>query len=123
MRACQWVVDSSITTQPPLNVRGKGGIMKHYKQLKEAFRMNYDKGDSFACVMGWRFALADYMTFAEHIGTPSEWEYKPSVCGADEDSCEYQELQEIQPAAESLERFGDVLYRYDLKLRVAGMDY
>ena len=93
-----------------------------YKELKQAFNEG-DLYDAWGLVMGWRFAIADYITFIQDQATPEKWEFKPGMGGANDEAYEFQELQSIKPDVETLDRFGAVLYRYDLKLRVAGLNY
>lgn len=93
-----------------------------HDQLKYEFRMG-DTFDGWGSCMGWLFALADYLTFVLDADTPSEWEYTPSPCGADDDSYEFQTLRELNINITTCTQFGAVLMRYRAKLIVAGKDY
>jgi hypothetical protein len=96
--------------------------MSKYQELKQVYR-DFQSGDVWAECMGWLFAVSDYLTFDDGTGTPDKWQFRPSPLGPDEDSYEYQELQEIKPDTETLERFGNLLNRYSDILRARGMDY
>jgi len=93
-----------------------------FDALKYEFRMG-DTYDGWGSCMGWLFALADYLMFELDECVPDEWEFSPSMGGANEESYEFESLQELKPTLEVCEQFGALLWRYRAKLLIAGKDY
>ncbi|MEU9258965.1 hypothetical protein AB0D68_10810 [Streptomyces sp. NPDC048212] len=80
----------------------------------------HDPGDQFAWVQGWRFAIADYITF--NLGENVEG-FRPAAGGPDTDSYEYESLCESAPDLEALRYAEKVFERFREWLRIAGEDY
>ena len=65
-------------------------------KILDEVRLSYS-GDLFGHVQGWRFALADYLTFEWGESIPGFW---PSDFGPDEDVHEYETLTDMQASPE-----------------------
>jgi hypothetical protein len=83
-------------------------------------RDNHDPYDEFAWVQGWRFAIADKLTFDKGEDVP---DFTPSPFGPDTDSFEYAALCETFHTVETLWYALKILDRYREWLRAAGKDY
>lgn len=80
----------------------------------------HDPHDQFGWVQGWRFAIADYLTFNEGEYVDG---FRPAMGGPDVDSYEYDELLCMNPSVEALRYAEKVFERFREWLRVAGEDY
>ena len=89
--------------------------------LKYEIRMG-DIGDPYGTCMGWKFALADYMT-EKFSGAPSDWDFCQAMGGADLDSFEFQTLELFQPTEGECDKLGAILHRWDSMNRARGVDY
>lgn len=88
------------------------------RSLRCAFRESGD-GDAWGHCMGWRFALADYMTERGHRVAG----FRQGCGGSDTAAYEYRELKSIRPSSETLTLFGTVLERLSNILEAQGRDY
>lgn len=89
--------------------------------LKTEWRMTYDKGDSWGCVMAWLFAIADEMHWQRDLEVPAKWEYSPGMGIGDTESYQYQACHAATD--EALTALGEMLWRFrDLCIR-KGLDY
>ena len=92
------------------------------KELLHEVRMNglYDGwGES----MSWLFALCDYIQTDLDECVPAYLGFRQSPMGADEDSYEYQTLQECKPSLDTCLKVCAILNRYCDLLKLAGKDY
>lgn len=88
----------------------------------ELMRDSFDGGDAWGSVMGWWFAIADYLT-ENFDGVPGSWGFQQSPFGVDKDAYEFEWLTELQPTEEQLIHAGNILERYAAQLKLAGEDY
>lgn len=81
---------------------------------------SHDPYDQFAWCQGWRFAVADYLTYnrGEYVNG-----FRSAAGEPETESYEYQELCETAPGVEALRYAEKVLERYREWLRIAGEDY
>lgn len=92
------------------------------KDLKTQFNLTYS-GDHWGNCMQWLFAVCDYLTFETDEIVPDEWQFKPSLFGADEDDYNYQTLKELDVPSEDVLHFGSLLVRFSEMLKRKGLDY
>ena len=94
--------------------------------LKEEFKATSD-GDHWGNVMAWLFAIGDFITFETDECIPDTWQFKPSMCGANEDCFIYQSLRhfafEKQVTNEEILHFGNLLMRVRDILESKGESY
>lgn len=100
--------------------------------ILDAMRDNWDDGDPFGSAMSWLGAICDVLEWNGDgdLARP-EWGYRPSVFGADTDSYEYTEIDEIvgnlprgrDDALPMLDHAGRVLNRIIDMATLAGLDY
>ena len=88
--------------------------------LKCEFRFGND-GDSWGACMAWLFAIADALTFHFDETVPSDWGFRPSPMGPDEDQHECQFLICCEP--EAVIEFGDMMWRLRGILKSQGRSY
>lgn len=81
---------------------------------------DHDPGDQFGWCQGWRFAIADYLTYnmSERVEG-----FNSPMGEPDTDSYEYESLCETAPDIEALRYAEKVLERFREWLRIAGEDY
>jgi hypothetical protein len=93
------------------------------KDLQTEFKLTYDKGDQWGSCIQWLFAVCDYITFETDEYVPSEWEFRPSICGANEDCYYFQTLKELNITSKDALHFGNLLVRFSELLKRKGFDY
>lgn len=92
------------------------------KDLQNEFKATND-GDHWGNCMQWLFAVCDYLTFETDEIVPDEWQFKPSLFGANEDDYNYQTLKELDVPSEDVLHFGSLLIRFSELLKRKGLDY
>jgi hypothetical protein len=92
------------------------------KDLQNEFKATND-GDHWGNCMQWLFAVCDYLTFETDEIVPDEWQFKPSLFGANEDDYNYQTLKELDVPSEDVLHFGSLLIRFSEMLKRKGLDY
>jgi len=92
------------------------------KDLQNEFKATND-GDHWGNCMQWLFAVCDYLTFETDEIVPDEWQFKPSLFGANEDDYNYQTLKELDVPSEDVLHFGSLLVRFSEMLKRKGLDY
>ena len=92
------------------------------KDLQNEFKATND-GDHWGNCMQWLFAVCDYLTFETDESVPDEWQFKPSLFGANEDCFNYQTLKELDVPSEDVLHFGSLLIRFSEMLKRKGLDY
>ena len=92
------------------------------KELLHEVRMN-GLYDGWGVSMGWLFALCDYITTDLDDYPPSVCQFRQSPMGADDESYEYQTLQECKPSLDVCIEVCLLLNRYCDLLKLAGKDY
>ena len=94
--------------------------------LKNEFKLTND-GDNWGNVMAWLFAIGDYITFETDKCIPDTWQFKPSMCGANEDCYVFQSLRhfafEKYVTSEEIMQFGNILIRVRDILESKGESY
>ena len=94
--------------------------------LKEEFKLTND-GDNWGNVMAWLFAIGDYITFETDKCIPDTWQFKPSMCGANEDCYVFQTLRHFAfekcVTSEEIMQFGNILIRVRDILESKGESY
>jgi len=77
--------------------------------------------------MAWLFAIGDYITFETDKCIPDTWQFKPSMCGANEDCYVFQSLRhfafEKYVTSEEIMQFGNILIRVRDILESKGESY
>lgn len=93
----------------------------------ERMRDSFDGGDAWGSTMEWWFAIADVITEIDPSQVPSDWEFRQSPFGSNEDSFAYQEIVALMVedgiTLDDLVPAGNVLTRYAAQLKLEGMDY
>lgn len=96
-----------------------------YQEIRQSFLYGFDPGDSWACVMGAWFDVADEIE-RQGGGHPDAWRYRPGACGPpelNEDEATWFALEIAGADLDALAAFGNVLERWSRMLRHAGRDY
>jgi len=92
--------------------------------MKE-YRLFGDDGDKWSACMGWACAVCDYLT--DICLCPEYWDFTQSPFGADKEDLYYKIIVEMidnnHATIEDLLLFSDILYKYRILLKNAGMDY
>jgi len=91
--------------------------------LKNEWQLTYDSGDPWGSCMSWLFAVCDYLTFETDECVPDEWQFKPSLFGADDDDYHFQTLKELNLPSKDIMHFGSLLIRFNALLKRKNLDY
>ncbi len=95
--------------------------MSQYSNLKQQYNEVFDSYDPWGSNISVMFTIANELHMRGNV--PHEWEYGPGAVADPREEDDY--LYEICKATntEVLIKFGNVLERYDNKLRLADKNY
>lgn len=90
-----------------------------YNQMKTDIRQDEIAYDPWGVVINWQFDLCDYLFWTLEKHVPDVWEFSPGIGGCDVGN--HWKFEGVD--YDDLIRFGNLLFRYASKLRLAGKDY
>ena len=95
--------------------------------ILETMRDTFDGSDAWGSVAAWHFAIADVISEIDPDQVPEEWQYRQSPFGVDTEAYEYDQIIETMrdegATLDDLIHAGNVLHRYAIQLKLAGLDY